>query len=508
MSFQRKLALCLLVPALFFCVALGVALWGQLRTQRDFDRYIGVYQAEVTGLTEMYAQGLQAEQALRNIALDPGNTTGHDNFRRSNESYDKAYEAVRRLTGGASTASAMDEIRRLAEARARIHERVLGLITSGSPEVAGALNSEETPAWRALRGALLKQIDLGRAQAATVHEVTQRNAREVTVLVMVVAALGCLVAVLLGWQMRRTVHREIGADPAVARHALQRIAEGDLNSRSDESKCPQGSLLDVLSATRSSLVDLIGNVRMAAAGVASGAREIAIGSVDLSSRTEQQAASLEQTAASMEQLASAVKQNADSASQARDVARKASGVATDAQETVGRVLQSMTAISASSDKISDITSAIEGIAFQTNILALNASVEAARAGEQGRGFAVVASEVRALALRSSTAAKEIGELIAHSVAEVREGSDLANAASATMVDVTAAVEQVTRIMDEIANASVEQTHGIDEVSRAVTQMDDVTQQNAALVEESAAASKSLEAQGASLQSAIAYFRLA
>jgi methyl-accepting chemotaxis protein len=257
---------------------------------------------------------------------------------------------------------------------------------------------------------------------------------------------------------------------------------------------------------QASLVRLIGQVRTAADSIATGSSQIASGNVDLSSRTEQQASSLQETASSMEELTSTVKQNTENAQQARALSASASEVAQRGHAVVSQVVDTMGEISANSTKIADITGIIEGIAFQTNILALNAAVEAARAGEQGRGFAVVA-RVRSLAQRSSSAAKEIKDLINTSVQKIRDGSSFASDAGRTMSEVTQAVARVTDIMGEIAAASTEQSKGIEQVNQAITQMDEVTQQNAELVEEAAAASHSLEDQGRQLDQAVSFFRL-
>ena len=255
------------------------------------------------------------------------------------------------------------------------------------------------------------------------------------------------------------------------------------------------------------IVEVLNTVRLSSDAVGLASREIAIGNMDLSSRTEQQAASLEETASSMEQLTSAVQQNADHAHRASKLAVNASNIADEGNQLVERVVGTMRGIAGSSNRIAEITGVIEGIAFQTNILALNAAVEAARAGEEGRGFAVVAAEVRSLAQRSSAAAKEIKTLIEDSVRQVADGSALAETAGRTMHDVTGAVKQVTGIIGEIASASEEQRHGIEQINQAITQMDAVTQQNAALVEQAAAAATSLEDQGRKLSDAVAVFSL-
>lgn len=255
------------------------------------------------------------------------------------------------------------------------------------------------------------------------------------------------------------------------------------------------------------LVKIVADVRGGTETIASASSQIASGNLDLSSRTEEQASSLEETASSMEELTSTVKQNADNARQANQLAVQASEVAEKGGAVVNDVVDTMHSINESSKRIVDIISVIDGIAFQTNILALNAAVEAARAGDQGRGFAVVASEVRNLAQRSAAAAKEIKSLIDSSVEKVETGSKLVGEAGTTMVDIVASVKRVTDIMGEITAASNEQTVGIEQINQAITQMDEVTQQNAALVEEAAAASQSMQDQAGRLTSLVSVFKL-
>ena len=290
--------------------------------------------------------------------------------------------------------------------------------------------------------------------------------------------------------------------------SIRHIAGGDLMRKIDvQGTNEMGLLAENLRHMQSELVRTVGDVRNSANSIYSGASEISIGNNDLSSRTEQQAASLEETAASMEQLTATVKQNAENARQASQLALSASDTARRGGKVVDNVVKTMGEIAGSSQKIADITSVIDGIAFQTNILALNAAVEAARAGEQGRGFAVVAGEVRNLAQRSAQAAKEIKQLIEDSVSRVDTGSTLVESAGETMGEIVNAVTRVTDIMGEIASASDEQSRGIDQVGLAVAEMDRVTQQNAALVEESAAAAAALEEQASHLTQAVSVFRI-
>ncbi|OZI45008.1 methyl-accepting chemotaxis protein [Bordetella genomosp. 5] len=320
----------------------------------------------------------------------------------------------------------------------------------------------------------------------------------------VLVALAVLLCVGGGLFVGRNVLRplrEAGAH-------FDRIAGGDLTSRVEVNSSNEiGQLFASLKRMQESLTRTVSQVRRGVDEINVGSREISAGNTDLSSRTEQQAASLEETAASMEQLASTVKQNADNARQANQLAASASDVAERGGSAVSEVVHTMEAISSSSRKISEIVSVIDGIAFQTNILALNAAVEAARAGEQGKGFAVVAGEVRSLAQRSAQAAKEIKVLIEDSVTKVGTGSQQVERAGDTMQEIVASVKRVTDIMGEISAASDEQSSGIDQVNRAVAQMDEVTQQNAALVEEAAAAAGSLQEQAQRLAEAVSVFKI-
>ena len=314
-----------------------------------------------------------------------------------------------------------------------------------------------------------------------------------------------LLVIVLVWNVMRSV---LIRPLKQSMEHIQHIARGDLTQSIDVTVRNEiGELLSSLQNMQQELVRTVRTVRDGSDAIYTGASEIAVGNNDLSSRTEQQAASLEQTAASMEQLTATVKQNAENARQASQLALNASETAQQGGKVVDGVVTTMKEIAGSSKKIADITSVIDGIAFQTNILALNAAVEAARAGEQGRGFAVVAGEVRSLAQRSAQAAKEIKGLIEDSVSRVNTGSVLVESAGDTMSEIVSAVTRVTDIMGEIASASDEQSRGIDQVGLAVTEMDRVTQQNASLVEESAAAAAALEDQASNLKQAVSVFNI-
>ena len=321
-------------------------------------------------------------------------------------------------------------------------------------------------------------------------------------------ALGAVASMVLGALFAWWTARSVVVPVQRAVHTADEISQGNLSQNIQaDGRDEMAQLLRSLGAMQLNLARIVGHVRSGSESVATASQEIAQGNHDLSARTEQQASALEETAASMEELNSTVRQNADNARQANQLAQSASTVAMRGGEVVGQVVGTMKGIHDSSNKIADIIGVIDSIAFQTNILALNAAVEAARAGEQGRGFAVVASEVRSLAGRSADAAKEIKTLISDSVERVNAGTTLVDQAGATMAEVVGAIRRVTDLMGEISAASSEQSQGVAQVGEAVTQMDQVTQQNAALVEEMAAAASSLNNQAQDLVSTVAFFKL-
>jgi methyl-accepting chemotaxis protein len=343
----------------------------------------------------------------------------------------------------------------------------------------------------------------------TQEAIEQANASNRTTVgvISVVGFLLLLVAVLLSWSLTSSITRPL----QTAVEATNRIAQGDLVSdiAADKSNTQEETslLLNGLLDMRNSLAAIVSEVRTGAENISTGANEIASGNADLSQRTETQASNLQQTAASMEELSSTVKNSADTARQANQMAGSASAAASNGGVVVGQVVATMEDISVASRKIADIIGVIDGIAFQTNILALNAAVEAARAGDQGRGFAVVASEVRSLAGRSAEAAKEIKTLIGASVEKIETGSRLVGAAGDSMNDIVAQVKRVADMIGEISSSAQEQTSGIAQINQAIVQLDNVTQQNAALVEEAAAAADSLNQQAGRMVEVVSIFKL-
>ncbi len=432
-------------------------------------------------------------------AIDKLLTTAGDSLSKS-EGYFENYKGTERISGQDATVAALME-----KNWRQMHDVLqmsIQYLKANNYEAYGNLDAQQAQdemeaafaQWRAENNGLLKA-----AAAQNQHSFTQMQWTLGTILLVMIAVF---VVIWLGLQ-----HMLLKPLQDMLAH-IRAIAGGDLTRQIDANGRNEMSQLAAgLHEMQQSLVSTVSAVRSSSDSIYTGAGEISSGNNDLSSRTEQQAASLEETAASMEQLTATVKQNTDNARQAAQLARTASETADRGGQVVTNVVRTMNDIADSSQQIVQITSVIDGIAFQTNILALNAAVEAARAGEQGRGFAVVAGEVRTLASRSASAAKEIKALIEKSVSRVDTGSSQVAEAGETMKEIVNAVTRVTDIMGEIASASDEQSRGIEQVSLAVSQMDSVTQQNAALVQESATAAAALEEQADQLRQAVAVFQV-
>jgi methyl-accepting chemotaxis protein len=355
--------------------------------------------------------------------------------------------------------------------------------------------------------AMSNLVDIKTSVAKNAADLNQQIYESSRNLMIALVLLSVVLGIGIGASLTRSLVLRLGAEPADATRVAQTVATGDLDVAIELRPGDSTSLMASLKTMRDELSRVVSQVRENTESVASTTSQIAQGSIDLSSRTEEQAASLEETASSMEQLTATVRNNSDNAHHAATLADSASEIAQRGSEVVGRVVETMRDISGSSGKMAEIINAIEGIAFQTNILALNAAVEAARAGEQGRGFAVVAGEVRTLAQRSAAAAREIKDLINESVSRIDAGSQLVEQAGETIDEVVASVKRMTHIVNEISTASVEQNAGIEQVNRAVSQMDQVTQQNAALGEESSAAAQMMAQQAQRLRETVAFFKV-
>ena len=419
--------------------------------------------------------------------------------------YTKLFAALEQTPADAAGKALRAQTREAALKANKLNAKVIELAKSFNTEGATELLLKEadpaTQQWqKLLHDGIVLQKGINRRDAESARD-AYAAAR---LLMLGLAAAALALGAALAWLVSRSITRPINAAVKVA----QSVADGDLGVHIDTGASDEtGQLLRALKAMTDSLQGIVGQVRSGADTIVIASSEIASGNLDLSSRTEQQASSLEETASSMEEFNSSVKQNAENARQANGLAASATEVALRGGAVVAKVVETMGSINASSRKIVDIIGVIDGIAFQTNILALNAAVEAARAGEQGRGFAVVASEVRNLAQRSAAAAKEIKGLIGDSVEKVDAGAKLVGQAGSTMGEIVASVKRVSDIMGEISAASREQETGIEQINQAITQMDAVTQQNAALVEEAAAAAESMQVQAASLARVVSVFRL-
>jgi len=476
--------------------------------EQRLDTITNVNNAVIDKATQMRIAVMDLMIAARNVALlneQAGMQPEVERIARDHKAYDEAARQLERLATSADDKAMLADIASAARDIRPPLDRAMQLGLDNQDEQATrVLLDNVRPIQKRWLAALDTLIDTNktrndayRLEAAAKYA----NARAVA------WALGAT-ALVLGIAIAVLTSRSITTPLAHALDIAERVAGGDLSARIDiDRKDEVGQLLGALRTMNDSLHDIVGKIRSGTDALVSATDEIANGNLDLSARTEHQAGALEETASSMEELAAAVAQNADHARDASGIAVAASDVAHRGGDVVGRVVRTMGDIEGSARQIADIISVIDGIAFQTNILALNAAVEAARAGEQGRGFAVVAAEVRNLAQRSATAAKEIAGLISGSVARIEQGTILAAEAGATMQDVVASVARVTGAVGAISEATQEQNAGIRQVNQAVADMDGMTQQNAALVEEAAAAAASLRTQAGDLAHLVSAFRL-
>ncbi|MCG7404077.1 MULTISPECIES: methyl-accepting chemotaxis protein [Caballeronia] len=504
----------IVLSTLFAVLVFGLVSMSQI--QARFDEVVEVNNAEAKLAHVLSLSVSDRMIALRNIALltdAAAVETEKARIRTQAQGYAQAYDALGTRfkesdQTSASERAVFEKLRANEAAAAPIIEKAISLAEAREQQAAiRVLIDELRPVQRDWMSTTKDMIALQDEQNDIANrdaDAAYARAKAIMLALGVAALLAGIVAALV---ITRGLTRALGGEPGEAMALAARIAQGNLRDAIPlEGRSPD-SLMVSLETMRARLNTIVVGIQSSSMAIAEAASEIAQGTVDLSKRTESQAASLEETAASMEELASTVAKNADNAAEGTHAATKACGDATQGGDTVNDVVATMRSIAQASSQMADIIGVIEGIAFQTNILALNAAVEAARAGDQGRGFAVVAGEVRALAQRSAVAAKEIKTLIDASNARVSNGSALVEHAGGTIEGLVASVNRVTAIMSEVAAASGEQRMGIDQVNVAVAQMDEVTQQNAALVEEASAAAQSLAEQAEALRRAVAVFQV-
>ncbi|MBV8657131.1 MAG: MCP four helix bundle domain-containing protein [Burkholderiales bacterium] len=514
MKVGQRLALGFALVLVFLVVVTVVGIMRMAQIQNRLDHVVGVNNVVTRLVIDMRNNVSDRVTSLRVLTLMTDADAMEPELNRFKEQTAKYDELQKKLSAQFATESSPEEKALLAQvkdsegvAMPAIAKASEMWLANKAEDATKVMIKEIKPAqkkWMAALDQLAALEDKLNAQVQTDAAAGYASARN---FMIIMGVLAVLISIGAAYVITRGLLKQLGGEPDYTASIAGSIAKGDLSISINTSSTDKDSLLVEMKEMRDSLVDIVGQVRTGTETIGTASREIAAGNIDLSSRTEMQASSLEKTASAMEELTSTVKQNADNAREANQLAANASDVAIKGGQVVSEVVETMSSINTSANKIVDIIGVIDGIAFQTNILALNAAVEAARAGEQGRGFAVVASEVRNLAQRSAGAAKEIKALIDDSVEKVGAGTKLVNQAGLTMDEVVAAVRRVTDIMSEIANASQEQSAGIEQVNRSIIEMDGMTQQNAALVEEAAAAAQSLQDQAAELARVVSIFKL-
>ncbi|HQC94552.1 MAG TPA: methyl-accepting chemotaxis protein [Aquabacterium sp.] len=510
LTLARRLGLSFAVLVLLSVLGSGLGLYKMAQIEAALDEVVQVNNRKLSLLNKMSEQVHVVARVIRSLALmtDPAEEQQEVKLvETARAEYDKAWAELQKLPASAEGQKLRQTIEAaLAKARQSNDQAIKAGLDNDYELATTLILKKAGPAAAEWQATLNANIAYQEANNLKAHQESQARYAAARNLLTAFALLSLVGAAVLATLVVRSVMADLGGEPADARRVAAAIADGDLSVAVAVRAGDTRSVMVAMLSMRERLVELVGAVRRSSDSIATGSSEIATGNADLSQRTEEQASNLQQTAASMEELTGTVRHNAETASQANALAAGASAAAANGGQVVGQVVATMQDIAAASKRIGDIIGTIDGIAFQTNILALNAAVEAARAGEQGRGFAVVASEVRSLAQRSAEAAREIKRLIVASSEKVELGARQVHDAGSSMDDIVRQVQQVSQLISEIANATAEQSRGIDQVGEAVGQLDQVTQQNAALVEQSAAAAESLRQQAGRLVEVVGGFR--
>lgn len=495
-------------------ISLLIALYGQfqLRQQSDATEKLASDQIEGLLLIQELKDNLNnIAIAVRNLTLFTAPDQVEGAKQRINENVARNSEILKRITERANTPqekTLLDSINQVRPASLAASQKVISLSQDNKlDEAKNVIITEAQPAQASYFKAINEMVAYQKSDTRQSVDAASQSAQTAGILMLTFTGVSEVLGIAIAWLITRRIKKLLGGEPAYASDIARQIASGNLAINVELQPDDTTSLLAAMNEMRVGLGGIVQQVHDSSASISTGSSEIALGSNDLSRRTEEQAASVQQTAASMEQISQTIRQNGDTVREAAQLANTASQTATKGNDVVHNVITTMDDISSSSRKIGDIITVIDGIAFQTNILALNAAVEAARAGEQGRGFAVVAGEVRSLAQRSASAAREIKELITSSMEKVESGSRLVAHAGETMTDIVTQAQHVAELISEIGVTTQEQESGISQINQAIAQMDSITQQNAALVEESASAAESLNDQSSKLVQLMSVFTI-
>ena len=496
------------ILAVMMVVSVGGTALGT-KSREDLAAVVAVASAKERLASEMKALVLEQSTVMRNVGLHSdlkAMQMDEDRAKRLGQMYDEARDKMGKMDLSPAEREILKSLTQIDKDVELPFKQAMSMSTSfRNEDAAQVIMNELDPTIQKALFELGRLIDIQKKANQEAIATATLTGDRVANTVYIVNVLALLMAVVVAWAITRSIGGPLGESVLVAK----RVASGDLTSRIEaEGRDEAAELLRALRDMNEGLGRMVTQIRAGAESIAVGAGQVAAGNQSLSSRTEEHASSLEETASTLEEFTTTVKQNAERAGQASQLAASASVTAQKGGEVVNKVVTTMQEVSSSSKRISDIIAVIDGISFQTNILALNAAVEAARAGEQGRGFAVVASEVRSLAQRSASSAKEIRGLIENSVNRIEAGAKLVDQAGRTMDELVSSVRKVAEIMTEIASASHEQSSGIEQINKAITQMDTVVQMNASLVEEATAAATSMANQATALARSVAEFQVA